>query len=107
MPIFIPAPLTASVAPSIPDEAEGRASSRSRAGSQQKRLAHARIGTVGLHINGLPDDADAYNMGTSLLALGRAEEAAVRFRRALALAPRNAKALNNLGNGRAGPDQRG
>ena len=45
-----------------------------------------------------PDDADAhYNLGTSLLALSRAEEAAARLRRAVALAPQHAKALNNLG----------
>jgi tetratricopeptide (TPR) repeat protein len=48
-----------------------------------------------------PDDADAYyNMGTSLLALARAEEAAVHLRRALALAPRNAKGPSTISGAR-------
>src|SRR5262249_46924201 len=46
----------------------------------------------------VPDDAEShYNLGTSLLALSRAEEAAARLRRAVALAPQHAKAHNNLG----------
>jgi Flp pilus assembly protein TadD len=45
-----------------------------------------------------PGDADAhYNLGTSLLALGRPEEAVAHLRRAMTLAPQHAKALNNLG----------
>ncbi|HEY2134649.1 MAG TPA: tetratricopeptide repeat protein [Xanthobacteraceae bacterium] len=44
-----------------------------------------------------PDDADAYyNLGTSLLALSRPQDAAEQFRRAIALAPGHAKAYSNL-----------